>query len=427
VAVLDAGSRSLVTEFHVRERIRDVTFLHNFSLAAVAQANHVYIYDHTGAEVHCLDQHVDPFRLAFLPYHWLLASIGRAGYLKYQDVSTGSLVSTHRTALGAATALRHNHANAVLHAGHGNGMVTLWSPAQPTYLAKLHCHKGAAITDLAVHADGRTMVTAGQDGQVRIWDLRTYRQRHAYFTAGSHAPSSLDVSQRGLLAVGHGSHVTIWSADALQRKCTSPYMHHLLGPGGDNAARGPVSSVCFRPYEDVCGIGHAAGISSIVIPGAGEPALDTSEYHTNPVADVKQRREEEVRALLEKLAPEMIALDAHAVGGMEESDPVSRLERLQDLAQAANEAKAAAEASTGRSKEPGKRRGRSKIQSKLRRKHANIIDQKLVRIQEAKEKAALVQQVEAATSSSNSNSAAVVPKRPVVAKETAPAALKRFF
>jgi U3 small nucleolar RNA-associated protein 7 len=428
VAIMDNAQQSLVTEFHVKERIRAVTFLHNFSLAAVAQANHVYIYDYTGAEVHCLDQHTDPFQLAFLPYHWLLASIGRAGYLKYQDVSTGTLVSTHRTQLGAATALKVNPANAVLHAGHANGTVTLWSPAQPTYLAKLLCHKGAAITDLAVDLEGKTMVTAGQDHQLRIWDLRMYQQRHAYICRPpNHMPTSLDVSQRGLLAVGHGSHVTVWSADALQRKVAAPYMHHMLGPAGDNVAQGPVSTVRFRPFEDVVGIGHASGISSIVIPGSGEPALDTSEYHTNPAADVKQRREMEVRALLDKLMPEMITLDSNLVGGIEESNAVARLERLQDIQEAAN-----GDDNTKSKKEPGKKRGRSKIQTKLKRRHKNIIDRKVQRIQEAQKHEAIVEELQSgtdgkATMESPTHHRSSNNRTGGEAKETAPTALKRFF
>jgi hypothetical protein len=41
--------------------------------------------------------------------------------------------------------------------------------------------------------------------QVRVWDVRTFKPRHAYF---SHAPvDALDISQRGLLALGHGRSV----------------------------------------------------------------------------------------------------------------------------------------------------------------------------------------------------------------------------
>ena len=43
--------------------------------------------------------------------------------------------------------------------------------------------------------------------QVRVWDVRMYKPRHAYF---SHAPvEALDISQRGLLALGHGRTVQV--------------------------------------------------------------------------------------------------------------------------------------------------------------------------------------------------------------------------
>ena len=104
-----------------------------------------------------------------------------------------------------------------------------------------------------------------------------------------------------------------------------PYMKHQL------SGNGPLESLRFRPFEDVCGIGHAGGISSIVIPGSGEPNLDSMEHFTNPYADAKQRREGEVRSLLEKLTPEMISLDPDAVGGIEESNLIQRQQRLRDV------------------------------------------------------------------------------------------------
>jgi U3 small nucleolar RNA-associated protein 7 len=401
LALMDCHHLSLQTEFHVQERVRDACFLHNSTMLATAQTNHVYIYDDSGAEIHKLADHVDPFCLEFLPYHWLLASVGRSGWLKYQDTSTGSLVSEHRTKLGACNVMRQNPSNAVMHLGHSNGTVTLWSPASSQYLAKLHCHKGAPVTSMAIDKTGNYMVTGGADRQVKVWDLRMFKETHAYYTAAG-VPTSMDISQRNVLGIGHAGHTTFWSPQALATKVKDPYMHHAL------PACGPVETVRFRPFEDVCGIGHAKGISSIVIPGSGEPNLDTSEYNMNPNQDKKQRREAEVRALLDKLDPNMITIDPELIGGMEESDPNRRLERLQDTQDQAN-------AKIKAKKEKTKKRGRSKIQTKLRRRQRNIVDGQVMKLREAREQEKIAKEQE---------KGGVVEAEP---KEDAPSALKRFF
>ena len=112
--------------------------------------------------------------------------------------------------------------NAVNLLGHGNGVVTMWSPAVAKPLVKMLCHRGP-VRALSADAGGNYMVTAGADMQVKVWDVRTFKPVHAYFSRN--AVASLDISQMGVLAVGAGNAVTFWK-DALRTKQKDPYMSH---------------------------------------------------------------------------------------------------------------------------------------------------------------------------------------------------------
>lgn len=63
------------------------------------------------------------------------------------------------------------------------------------------------VSALAMDGSGRHMVTAGLDGQLKLWDLRMLKPLHAYLCA--RPASALDISQRGLLAVGFGRRVQV--------------------------------------------------------------------------------------------------------------------------------------------------------------------------------------------------------------------------
>ncbi|KAJ3368438.1 Small subunit (SSU) processome component [Allomyces arbusculus] len=306
LAAFDWKLGKLQCEVQLREPIRDVCWLHNETLFAVAQKDCAYIYDNTGLEVHRMKKHKAPQRLTFLPYHFLLASIGDPGTLVYQDVSTGQIMAEHATKLGKCAAMTQNPWNAIIHCGHGNGTVTLWSPNSGAPLVKVLAHRGA-VTSVAVNPTGHVMATGGLDGQVKLWDLRNaYAPLHAYF---SRTPAAdLSFSQRGLLAVAWGSHATVWKDAAGPDKAQSPYMTHHI-PGAM-----PVTRVRFAPYEDVLGVGHAKGISSLVVPGAGEPNFDALE--ANPYATKKMRREAEVKQLLDKLPADTIAIDPNVIGAL---------------------------------------------------------------------------------------------------------------
>ncbi|KAF3911499.1 hypothetical protein ABW20_dc0107234 [Dactylellina cionopaga] len=304
VAAFDWRSSSLYTELQLNETIRDVKWLHNSQFFAVSQKKYVYIYDLKGVEIHCLKKHIEVTNMEFLPYHFLLATIGNAGWLKYQDTSTGNLVCEINTKMGSPISMAQNPRNAILHVGHAKGLVTLWSPNVTTPLVKMLCHKGP-VRAVAVDREGHYMATVGQESLVSIWDNRMYKKVHSYSTPTP--AKSIHISDRGLLAVGWGSHTTVWK-DAFRTKANSPYLQH-------HTPANMVEEVRFCPFEDVLGIGHAGGFESIIVPGSGEANYDALEL--NPFESKKQRQEAEVRMLLNKLQPEMISLDPGTIGTLD--------------------------------------------------------------------------------------------------------------
>lgn len=75
IATMDWRDGKLGCELQLGETVRDAKWLHNDQFFAVAQKKYVYIYDHAGVEIHCLNKHVEATHLEFLPYHFLLASV----------------------------------------------------------------------------------------------------------------------------------------------------------------------------------------------------------------------------------------------------------------------------------------------------------------------------------------------------------------
>ncbi|KAJ2379159.1 putative U3 small nucleolar RNA-associated protein 7 [Coemansia sp. RSA 2607] len=369
LASIDWRSGRLGCELHVRETVRDVTWLHNQSLFAAAQKKYVYIYDHTGAEVHCLQKHVEPTALGFLPFHFLLASTGMTGQVVFQDVTEGAVVGSHRPGLGPSHVLKVNPYNAVVHVGHGNGTVSLWSPKQGKPLARMLCHRGP-IQAMAIDRSGTYMATSGLDGRVKVWDIRNFKPLHDYKT--KQPAQALDISQRGLLAAGWGPHVSVWK-DALSTQVDKPYMTQLL-PGVSTSA------LQFVPYDDVLGVGHSQGLSSLVIPGSGEPNFDA--YVANPYQTTKQRQESEVKSLLDKLAPDTIALDPTFIARL---DPRSQAQKLRESVVAERE-RYAQDKEEGKyldSSVRNKTKGRNSTAKRyLRKTQANVTDLKRLQAME---------------------------------------------
>ncbi|EON64580.1 hypothetical protein W97_03813 [Coniosporium apollinis CBS 100218] len=318
VATMDWRDGKLGCELHLGETVRDAKWLHNNQYFAVAQKKSVYIYGRDGVELHNLQKHVEVRHMEFLPYFYLLATVGNAGYLKYTDTSTGATVAETPTHLGQPTSMTQNPYNSIINIGHQNGTVTLWSPNTTEPLVKILAHRGP-VRAMGIDREGRYMVSAGADSRMAVWDLRMYKAVHNYFLR--RPGSSVAISDRGSAAVGWGTQVSVWrglfdKAAADQEKAQAPYMAW----GGEGRA---IERVRWCPLEDVLGVSHDQGFSSLLVPGAGEPNYDALEV--NPYETVKQRQEAEVRTLLHKLQPEMISLDPNFIGNIDLASHETRM------------------------------------------------------------------------------------------------------
>ncbi|CAN6894290.1 unnamed protein product [Brassica oleracea] len=304
LALVDMMSMNLIKEIQVRETVRDVAFLHNDQFFAAAQKKYSYIYARDGTELHCLKERGPVARLRFLKNHFLLASVNKIGQLHYQDVTYGDMVASIRTGKGRTDVMEVNPYNGVVALGHSGGTVTMWKPTSQAPLVQMQCHPGP-VSSVAFHPNGHLMATSGKERKLKIWDLRKFEEVQTIH--GFHA-KTLSFSQKGLLAAGTGSFVQVLGDSSGDY---SRYMSHSMVKGYQ------IEKVMFRPYEDVLGIGHSMGWSSVLIPGSGEPNFDS--WVANPFETTKQRREKEVHLLLDKLPPETIMLDPSKIGAMRPS------------------------------------------------------------------------------------------------------------
>ncbi|KGG50988.1 hypothetical protein DI09_49p180 [Mitosporidium daphniae] len=310
IAAFDWKQGKLVCEINVEEPIYDIKWLHNENLLAAAQKKQVFLYNSSGVEVHSLKEHTDATCLDFLPYHLLLVSGSRSGIIRYQDISTGKIAAEWPTKLGPIQALTQNPSSAIMHLGHASGTVTFWCPSTNGPLVKMLCGKGP-ISSIAINQGGTVMATSSADTTVKLWDLRTYKLLEEYKTPLS--PTSLGISQTGLLTATFGSSVLIWK-DSWKEKQSKPYMKHVVKGS-------PVHKATFCPFDDVLCVSHSSGIDSILVPGAGEAYFDSMEI--NPFENKRQRQEGEIKQLLEKLQPDMISLNTESIGQLRKDRTIS--------------------------------------------------------------------------------------------------------
>lgn len=89
-----------------------------------------------------------------------------------------------------------------------SGTVSLWSPSVSKPQVQLQAHRGP-VTSISLDPStlGTRMVTTGLDGAVKIWDTRKWAVLNEYHFKKT--PSSVSFSQKGMLGLGWGNHISV--------------------------------------------------------------------------------------------------------------------------------------------------------------------------------------------------------------------------
>ena len=307
ISMMDWKEKNLILEFSVETKINAIKFLQNDSMFAVGQSDYLYIYDNQGIELHSLDFIPSPIFLEFLPFHFLLVSALKNNKIKYLDISIGQIVSEIKTNSGIISCLTQNPNNAVIISGHSNGLIQMWTPNYGnTLVVKIFAHS-SGINSCCVDLEGNYLTTIGNDSKMKIWDLRnSYKSLYEYYNPS--IANNVTISQKGLLAVSYSNVIEIWKDFALSKQ-KEPYMKHHFK---DNKTK--TKSLKFVNFEDFLGCGNNLGFSSIIVPGSGIANFDT--FENNPYETKNQKKEKEIKNLLEKIPYNMINIDPYKLNNI---------------------------------------------------------------------------------------------------------------
>ncbi|XP_017774657.1 PREDICTED: WD repeat-containing protein 46 [Nicrophorus vespilloides] len=311
-------TKKLACEINVMESIHDICYLHVDTMFACAQKKYLHIYDNTGTELHCLRKISNINKLEFLPYHFLLAAGSDFGKLQWLDVSVGEVVGSVLTKQHGLSTMVQNPYNAVLCTGSTKGDVAMWTPNCQEPVAKLFCHK-SPVTAMDIDPSGLYMATAGSDFKVKIWDARNLEKTLQVYKI-PYAASNVSFSQTGLMAVSNRQNLDIYR-DCCATATRDQYLVHRF--------KQTITNMKFCPFEDVLGVGTQKGFTSLLIPGAGEANFDALEL--NPYQYTSQRKEGEVKALLEKIPYEMISLNPSVITEVDVPTMKEQIEMKQKL------------------------------------------------------------------------------------------------
>ncbi|KAG2381384.1 hypothetical protein C9374_006373 [Naegleria lovaniensis] len=340
VAALDWRRFEMTHENVLNEPVKAVQWLMDDGMYALAQSPYTYVYNEQGVEIHMCRDFNRVEHLSYLPFHFLLVGgmshngQQQEGQIIYKDISLGENVAQIKLS-SPMTCMVANPYNAIMCVGHLNGTLSMVQPRDRDYkpVVTMFCHQASPLKHVCIDPTGRYMITSASDDTCKVWDIRnTYQpimnvntqdepimnvntqdeyQRSLYPShlrpkSGDHI-TSMAISQTGMLALSLKHGIAIYkNFTHIHERDKELYLLHKL------PSHTTVCDLSFCPYEDILGVGHSRGFSSLLVPGSGSTSFDSKM--PNPYFTDKQVKDFNVRTLLEKIPHEMICLDPSLIG-----------------------------------------------------------------------------------------------------------------
>lgn len=216
-----------------------------------------------GKALATLTGHAGPvLGVAFAANGQTIASCGSDQTLRFWNVADGKPIAALYAHPGAATAVAFHPTAATVYTSGEDGVVRFWKiPVDPSRVLPEH---GAAVTAVALSADGSLVASASADKSVRIDNFASGQTVRAYPAAPTGSVDALALSANGTWVAGGTVDQRLFLWNAADGKILSQNVVH----------DGPVTGVAFHPQNTQVLTGGGDGLLKLwAVPPLAEQSL----------------------------------------------------------------------------------------------------------------------------------------------------------
>ncbi|ORD94740.1 WDR46 [Enterospora canceri] len=286
------GTQSLMLDFESDfTEISTATYLHSERYIALGQEC-LYIYNNRGVELHAVRSIKNILQSNFLPDHFLLGCMcctSTSNKLKYLDTTSGEIAAELDIKFKPVASC---HFDGIICLGDRRGVVDLVAPKQPEPLMKIKVHRN--IKELKRGKD--KLYVSTYDNKIKTFDLRNYFKPLQEIS--TKYTDKMAISTNGTVALGGGSTVVLF--DPNEAKINQ-----------EITTATNIGSLEFNPFEDILTVTTRNKYESFVAPQSSDIRYNADVI--SPYMTKNEKREMEVKKLLEKIPPEMISYNSELI------------------------------------------------------------------------------------------------------------------